>query len=34
MLERGIRKGCPNSPLLFPIYAEVMMIEALENLEE
>ena len=26
--------GIPNSPLSFSIYAEVMMIEALENIEE
>ena len=33
-IGRGVRQGCPISPLLFSIYAEVMMIEALENIEE
>src|SRR6476661_1948384 len=28
---RGVRKGCLQSPLLFSIYAEMMMKEALEN---
>ena len=31
---RGVRKGCLQSPLLFSIYAEMMMKEALENVEE
>ncbi len=34
IIGRGVRQGCPISPLLFSIYAEVMMIEALEGLEE
>jgi hypothetical protein len=34
VIGRGVRQGCPISPLLFSIYAEVMMMEALEDLEE
>src|SRR6476661_6172708 len=34
IIGRGVRKGCPLSPLLFSIYAEMMMKEALENVEE
>ncbi len=33
-IGRGVRQGCPISPLLFSIYAEVMMIEALGEDEE
>lgn len=33
-LGRGVRQGCCMSPLLFNIYAEAMMIEAMEGLEE
>ena len=29
----GVRQGCPLSSLGLSIYAEVMMIEALENVE-
>src|SRR6059036_882782 len=34
VIGRGVRQGCPISSLLFSIYAEVMMIEALEDMEE
>src|SRR6476619_2646248 len=34
IIGRGVRQGCSLSPLVFSIYAEMMMKEALENVEE
>src|SRR6476619_67685 len=34
IIGRAVRQGCPLSPLLFSIYAEMMMKEALENVGE
>src|SRR6476469_1311221 len=34
IIRTGVRQGCPLSTLLFSIYAEMMMKEALENVEE
>ena len=34
VIGRGVRQGCPLSPLLFSIYAESMMKDALRDIEE
>src|SRR2546426_2038699 len=34
IIGKGVRQGCPLSPLLFSIYAEMMMMEVLEGMEE
>ena len=33
-IGHGVRQGCCMSPLLFNIYAEAMMAEAMEGVEE
>jgi len=34
IVGKGVRQGCPLSPLLFSIYSEAMMKEAMDSIEE
>src|SRR3981081_3577887 len=34
VIGREVRQGCCHSPLLFSLYSEMMMIEALDDIEE
>ena len=34
LLGRGVRQGCPLSPMLFNTYIQQLIIEAMENVED
>ena len=34
LIKRGVRQGCLSSPVLFNIYAEAVIMEALHSLDE
>jgi hypothetical protein len=34
VVGRGVRRGCCLSPLVFTVYAEMMMLEVMEEIDE